>query len=84
MISKTQKRKIKKILGSCYVAAVKDELKTKGALNRNGVAYSSTQITNVMNGNSHKIIEAAIFSATQKQVIANQQLEAQRKIVLKV
>lgn len=84
MISKAEKIKIKKILGSCYVAAVKEELKIAGVLNRNNEPYSSTQITNVMNGRSHKIIEAAIFSATQKQVAATQQLKAKRKIVLKV
>lgn len=69
MITKAQKKKIKKALGSNYGAAISAELKEMGVTNRNGQEHSSNMIRQVMNGIQHEDIERAIFSAVKKKSI---------------
>lgn len=82
MITKPQKKRIKKILGNHYVSVIQEELRLNGMLNKSGNEYSSSQITNVMNGQAHTIIEDAIFSVTQKKIVEKEELEKQRKEIL--
>jgi hypothetical protein len=83
MITKQQKKRIKKILGNHYVAVIQEELNSQEKFNKDGNPYSSSQITNVMNGQPHKVIEDSIFSATQKKIIANEKLKEERDAILK-
>lgn len=70
MITKDQKNKIIEILGHRYVASVQKELKLLNATDRNNNPYSSSLITNVMNSQSHKVVEEAIWTAvrTRKEI----------------
>ena len=65
MISKSQKKEIKTLLGHRYVSVVKKELSLYNELNLKGKPFSSSVITNVMNQKSHAIIEAAIWRAVE-------------------
>lgn len=71
MITEEQKTEIKKLLGHRYVETIQSRLLNKGLLNRKKQIYSSAQITNVMNGVSHRIIESVIFElvAEEKEII---------------
>lgn len=72
MITKIQKKQIIKIIGNRYVAGVQSYLRDRGIVNKNKQEHSATQITNVMNGKPHEVIEAAIygFVAQKKEELA--------------
>ena len=76
MITKSQKKSIKKILGNHYVLGIQKELNLLGERNKHGLEYSSSQITNVMNGKSHTLIESVIFSLVQKKLKAIEERNA--------
>ena len=80
MISKTERNSIKEIIGHRYVGVIQEELKDTGEFNKQGGNYSSGHITNVMNGEAHKIIENAIWSAVENQKILN---EKRKKLLVK-
>ncbi|MAC86385.1 MAG: hypothetical protein CMC94_05505 [Flavobacteriales bacterium] len=80
MITKSEKKRIKELLGGHYVSVVKEELRLENALNKNGDEHSSTMITNVMNGKPHEVIEEAIYSAVEKKIA---KLEARKNILTK-
>ncbi|WP_028890845.1 hypothetical protein [Tenacibaculum sp. 47A_GOM-205m] len=61
MITKSEKNKLKKILGHRYVADVLNCLRSRGIKNKDGEEYSASMIHNVMNGQSHEEIETAIY-----------------------
>ncbi|CAL2101443.1 conserved protein of unknown function [Tenacibaculum sp. 190130A14a] len=65
MITETQKKKILGIIGHRYVADIKEYLSVNNLFNKSGKPHSSSMITNVMNGQSHKIIEKAIYAVVQ-------------------
>ena len=75
MITEEQKTEIKKLLGHRYVETIQSRLLKKGLLNRKKQIYSSAQITNVMNGVSHRVIESVIFElvAEEKEIIKNRE-----------
>ena len=77
MISKTDKKRIKKIIGVRYVAEVQSRLKEKEVLNKQGNEHSASFITNVMNGQPHKIIEDTIYeivSEKKAEILKRKQL----------
>lgn len=76
MINTEEKESIKQVLGHRYVQVIQEELNRNGERNRNGLPYSDSQITNVMNGTAHRVIEAAIFSVVEKTVEENLKREA--------
>ncbi len=78
MITEENKTEIKKLLGHRYVETIQSKLLKKGLLNRKKQIYSSAQITNVMNGVSHRIIEAVIFEL----VIEEKEILKQRQTLL--
>ncbi|CAA0150849.1 hypothetical protein V2647_03780 [Tenacibaculum maritimum] len=82
MISNSQKKRIKKKLGNHYVAAIKAELNDLGKLNKKGQQYSSSQITNVMNGQPHQLLEDVIFALVQKETIKQEKLKEERNAIL--
>ena len=65
MISKTDKSRIKKIIGHRYAGVIQDELNKSNELNKQNEAYSSGHITNVMNGEPHNVIEDAIYRVVE-------------------
>ena len=79
MITKTEKKRIKKHLGHRYVSLIQAELTAKNELNKNGNPYASAQITNVMNGVGHAVIEDAIYRAVE----TKKALKNKRKEILK-
>ena len=60
MIDKTAKDYIMSILGYRRAPLIQKELNTSNEYNKAGAPYSRGHITNVMNGEKHEIIEAAI------------------------
>ncbi len=61
MISKADKKRIKKIIGVRYVSNVKQRLREKELFNQHGKEHSASMITNVMNGKQHEVIEETIY-----------------------
>lgn len=61
MITKAEKKRIKKVLGWRCAPLIKDYMERKGLLNTKEEPYSSQQITNTLNGVRHDVIEASIF-----------------------
>lgn len=76
MIDKNSKKRILRIIGKRYVAPVKEQLIKMEAFNSKGEEYSSSQITNVMNGTPHRIIEQAIYKVVE---IKKQELEQEKE-----
>lgn len=71
MITKAQKKDIKRVLGHRYVTEIQSEMLKKRLFNKNNTVYSTSQITNVINGVPHSIIEAVVFElvASKKEEI---------------
>jgi hypothetical protein len=67
MIKKAEKRKIKKVIGHRYGELIQAELQESQEFNKQGEMYTTGHITNVMNGEAHAVIEAAIYRAVVKQ-----------------
>ena len=80
MITKADKKRIKKVLGWRYAPVIKQYMGVKELSNSKGKPYSTQMITNVMNGVTNEIIEAAIF----KLVAEKQNLIKERKQLLKL
>ena len=73
MINKTTKKSIKSIIGHRCAPIIQKELIDCNKYNKDGKPYSTGHITNVMNGEKHNIIEAAIYRVVERR------LEIQRK-----
>jgi len=67
MITKSQKRKLKKVLGNGYSSKVHEYLQKKGLRNRYGLPFSIETIRQVMNGRNHSEIESHIFSLYEEE-----------------
>lgn len=61
MITKTEKKKIKEILGWRYARLVQEFLTKNEYYNSKGAPYPTAMIVNVMNGNQNERIEDAIY-----------------------
>jgi|TARA_B100000768_G_C11284883_1_gene381748 hypothetical protein len=70
MINKSTKESIKSIIGHRYAAIIQKELIDSNTKNKDGVPYSRGHISNVMNGEKHEIIEAAIYRVVEKRLKA--------------
>ena len=68
MIDKTAKDYIMSILGYRRAPLIQKELNTSNEYNKAGAPYSRGHITNVMNGEKHEIIEAAIYRVVKKRL----------------
>ena len=66
MINKTAKESIKSIIGHRYAPKIQKELIDSNEFNKSGKPYSTGHIINVMNGEKHEIIEAAIYRVVKK------------------
>ena len=83
MISKSEKKKIIKYLGSWYSNKIKEHLDANGILNKNGKSHSLSMIRNVMNGEkSHEEIEASIFELVKKTKAETKAKKKQRDQIL--
>lgn len=78
MINRTEKEHIKELLGHRYVKHISDYLKAHNILNRNGGDFSQAQITNVMNGVSHPVIEEAIYQVVSQK---KQQIKKRKRLL---
>lgn len=78
MITKAEKRRIKKVIGHRYVNIIQDELNQCNQFNKSGEPYSASQITNVVNGVPHIVIEDAIYRVLRRQI----QITEERKMLL--
>lgn len=66
MIKKSQKIKIKKVLGNHYSKPILSYLNDNNIMNKYGLPYTSSSIiNNVMNGESNPEIEKAIFKVVE-------------------
>lgn len=83
MISKSEKKKIQKVIGFRYVADVQNHLRKVGALNKDGEEHSASMITNVMNGTPHEVIEEAIIEVYTQKKKELQAKANKRKNILK-
>ena len=68
MIDKTAKDYIMSILGYRRAPLIQKELNTSNEYNKAGAPYARGHITNVMNGEKHEIIEAAIYRVVKKRL----------------
>ena len=68
MINKSDKQSIKRIIGNRYAPIIQNELIDCKEFNREGVPYSTGHIANVMNGENHEVIEAAIYRVVKKRL----------------
>ena len=68
MIHKADKQEIKCVIGHRYASIIQKELIDSNLFNRKGEPYSTKHIANVMNGEKHKIIEAAIFRVVENRL----------------
>ncbi|PKH50840.1 hypothetical protein CXF68_09140 [Tenacibaculum sp. Bg11-29] len=65
MISKADKKRIKRIIGAHYVSDVQERLREKEIVNQRGNEHSASMITNVMNGTQHEVIEKTIYEVVE-------------------
>lgn len=82
MITKRERKKIKKILGNEYSPVVAKELRKAGVMNRNGDEYSDGMIRNVFNGYEHASIERAIYSAIETKYKEDLKEKKRREAIL--
>ena len=75
MIVTTDKERIKSIIGHRCAPLIQKELNDSGEFNKGGQSYSTSHITNVMNGEHHDIIEAAIYRVVDKRLALQQKRE---------
>jgi|TARA_B110000967_G_scaffold157964_1_gene163204 hypothetical protein len=66
MINKANRASIKSVIGYRYAPLIQKELIDSNEFNKDGKPYSTGHIANVMNGEKHKIIEAAIYRVVKK------------------
>ncbi|WP_044403372.1 hypothetical protein [Lacinutrix sp. Hel_I_90] len=80
MITDIEKQAIKKLIGHRYVSLIQTELNDSDEFNKSGGSYSSGHITNVMNGEKHDVIEAAIYRVVEKK---HKEIEARKSLINK-
>lgn len=82
MITKSQRKKLKKVLGKTYTSDVLATLKKKNITSRLGKAYSAAMIRNVMNGTAHSVIEAVIFETAEAKIAEVEKENKRRALIL--
>ena len=70
MIYKSAKESIKNAIGHRYSPVIQKELIDSNEFNKANQPYSKKHISNVMNGEKHEIIEAAIYRVVEKRLKA--------------
>ena len=76
MITKPDKQIIKSIIGGRYAPIIQKELIECNEFNKNGMPYSTGHITNIMNGEKHEIIEAAIYRVVKNRLEIREKRES--------
>lgn len=78
MITKKERKRLKRVLGSHYTNVVSKQLEADGILDKKGVPYKANMIRVVFSGSrsNHKI-EVAIFKAYEKRLT---EIKNQKKI----
>lgn len=76
MITKSDKQIIKSVIGSRYALVIQKELMECQEFNKNGMPYSTGHITNIMNGEKHEIIEAAIYRVVKNRLEIQEKRES--------
>lgn len=83
MISKSEKKRLKKILGHRYVSSISNELGKDGVVDSANKPYSPSMITNVMNGKEHSVLEAYIYKAAETAIAIKLKEQSKREEILK-
>ncbi|WP_282080893.1 hypothetical protein [Aquimarina algiphila] len=84
MITKEQRRELKKHLGPRYTKGVLEILKKQGVVNPNGEVYTSGSVRNVLAGQQeNETIESAIYDFVSKKKKKAKLLEKKRIELLK-
>lgn len=84
MISKQERKRLKKILGKEYSEAVSIELSKENAVNKHGQPYTSSHIRIIFNGvRNSPVIESAIYKAAETAIATNLLEKAKREKILK-
>ena len=76
MITKSDKQILKGVIGGRYAPIIQKELIECNEFNKNGVPYTTGHITNVMNGEKHEIIEAAIYRVVKNRLEIQEKRES--------
>ena len=76
MITKSDKQIIKSVIGNRYAPIIQKELMECHEFNKNGMPYSTGHITNIMNGEKHEIIEAAIYRVVKNRLEIREKRES--------
>ena len=76
MITKSDKQIIKSVIGNRYAPIIQKELMECNEFNKNGMPYSTGHITNIMNGEKHEIIEAAIYRVVKNRLEIREKRES--------
>lgn len=82
MITKSEKKKLKKHLKSDYVEDVLQELSLKNITNREGKPYSESMIRMVLSGTPNQHIEDAILTVYSRRKQQFEAREARKKELL--
>ncbi|MEN8185531.1 MAG: hypothetical protein ABFR05_00220 [Bacteroidota bacterium] len=79
MISKSERNKIKKVIGREYSKEVLQILNERGVVNKQNKSHNSVYITKVLNGqNNNEDVEDAIYELVRRKKLAI----AKRKSIL--
>lgn len=83
MITVTQRKKMKKVLGARYSKRVQELMNEKGILNKKNEPFSIAYISHVFNGRNSDIrIETTILELYQKVRYDQEQLRKEKKQIL--
>lgn len=83
MITKKERKRLKKIIGNEYSSKVLEELNSQSLTNRHGNPYSAAHINQIFNGKrNHEVIEAAIYRAAETAIAKKNLEEAKRREIL--
>jgi hypothetical protein len=81
-MKKTERKKLKKILGNVFIKDVQDILRKKNILNKKGNEYSVSYISNVFNGiEDNKDIEIAFYELANIRLEKEKELNKLKKII---
>lgn len=83
MILKTEKKKLKRLLGNKYIQDVLQDLETKGHFNKEGNPFTKAYISNVLNGTeSNQNIEDSLYKVYEERKMQQTKKRAMRRKIL--
>lgn len=83
MISKVERKRLKKALGKHYTQPVLAQLEAEKAVGLNGQPFTANMIRRVFNGYPYPVIEDAIYKAAEIAIEEQKREKARRQRFLK-